>query len=362
MAAAKKPIIDGFIEWGPHAGGRVVGDLSKIKLCTQLCSEPEIYMYRIPFDNGPTKFTNCYVVKSKGQALLIDTGAALDDNAAITEAALAELGLSWGGAAYFFTHLHFDHASLAHLHAPLDAPMYLGRLEYQITSSEHSEDSVEELAAQWVKQGVHLEEIVEATHMLQYWNAHLSPERDLHLVVQDDVVELGDLRFRVIETPGHTAGHLSLFEPQSGILFGGDHVLFDVAPVLAGHSTAMNSIRAYVAALDRVAALPVTQLFHSHGDIRPDFRERIAFLRAHQLERTDEACALVAQMPGSRGIDIVRAMTWSALERFGTWENLPRLTQLIIIEAGIAVLGYLVEEGRITAETDDAGLLHYFPA
>lgn len=38
----------------------------------------------------------------------------------------------------------------------------------------------------------------------------------------DDVIDLGDRQFKVIETPGHSPGGISLLEEETGILFTGD--------------------------------------------------------------------------------------------------------------------------------------------
>ena len=48
------------------------------------------------------------------------------------------------------------------------------------------------------------------------------PGAGLITVVEGDVIKVGTLRFEVIETPGHTAGGICLFEREDGVLFTGD--------------------------------------------------------------------------------------------------------------------------------------------
>ena len=48
------------------------------------------------------------------------------------------------------------------------------------------------------------------------------PGSGLVTVVEGDVIKVGTLRFEVIETPGHTAGGICLFEREDGVLFTGD--------------------------------------------------------------------------------------------------------------------------------------------
>lgn len=51
-----------------------------------------------------------------------------------------------------------------------------------------------------------------------------SPEPDRFLD-EGDVLEVGGLRFAILFTPGHTPGHISLYEAEHGVLLDGD-VLF----------------------------------------------------------------------------------------------------------------------------------------
>ena len=67
-----------------------------------------------------------------------------------------------------------------------------------------------------------------------------------------DAIEVGRYRFRVVETPGHTPGHLALYEPESRILFGGDHVLFVISPSIALFPDGADGLQAYLDSLDKV--------------------------------------------------------------------------------------------------------------
>ena len=49
------------------------------------------------------------------------------------------------------------------------------------------------------------------------------PSLDLH---DSDELPVGNLRFRVLHTPGHTPGHVCFYEPQEGVLFDGDLLFY----------------------------------------------------------------------------------------------------------------------------------------
>lgn len=104
------------------------------------------------------------------------------------------------------------------------------------------------------------------------------------LLADGAVVDLGDRRFEVIHTPGHSPGGIALFERASGILFSGD-IVYD-GPLIEDlpHSDAA----AYVASMRRLLELPVRVV---HGGHFPSYgveRHRAiiaAWLRDKALER-----------------------------------------------------------------------------
>jgi glyoxylase-like metal-dependent hydrolase (beta-lactamase superfamily II) len=84
-------------------------------------------------------------------------------------------------------------------------------------------------------------------------------------VLEDgDIVDLGDRRFEVIHTPGHSPGGIALIEHATGILFSGD-ILYD-GPLIedAYHS----NVDDYIASMERLLRLPVRIV---HGGHFPSF-------------------------------------------------------------------------------------------
>jgi len=50
------------------------------------------------------------------------------------------------------------------------------------------------------------------------------------ILAQGHTLTYGDYTFTCIETPGHTLGHICLYETAKKILISGDHVLIDISP------------------------------------------------------------------------------------------------------------------------------------
>lgn len=101
--------------------------------------------------------------------------------------------------------------------------------------------------------------------------------RELH---DGDRVKLGESEFRVIHTPGHTRGSISLYEPKLRVLFSGDTVFCDG---VGRTDLPTSDAGALLRSLERLAELEVERLYPGHGPVdernaRKRLLEAIEFL------------------------------------------------------------------------------------
>jgi glyoxylase-like metal-dependent hydrolase (beta-lactamase superfamily II) len=140
--------------------------------------------------------TNCYVVgcRETREGAVIDPGGHPDR--ILAEVERHELRIQY----VLNTHAHFD----------------------------HTDANGAVVAATGAKLGLHPEDlpILEASGGAMWFGvtANFSPPPDLELHDGDEL-EIGQLRFEVLHTPGHTPGHVCFYEPDRKALFDGD-VLF----------------------------------------------------------------------------------------------------------------------------------------
>jgi glyoxylase-like metal-dependent hydrolase (beta-lactamase superfamily II) len=80
------------------------------------------------------------------------------------------------------------------------------------------------------------------------------------LVVEGDVVDLGDRAFEVLHVPGHTAGSIALWDAATGLLFSGDTAALD-DPLYAEDE------EAFVDSLRRLRELPVELVYAGHSRV-----------------------------------------------------------------------------------------------
>ncbi len=113
-----------------------------------------------------------------------------------------------------------------------------------------------------------------------------SPE-PTHRVHHADRLQLAGREWWCIHTPGHTVDHLCLFDPETGTLLSGDHVLPTITPHVSGVNRA-DSLKSYLATLDLVGRLPDVKLgLPAHGRPFDDVPARVEAIKEHHYERME---------------------------------------------------------------------------
>ncbi len=93
------------------------------------------------------------------------------------------------------------------------------------------------------------------------------------MLVDNDLIDIGDRVLQVLHTPGHSPGHMCFYEESKGWLFTGD-LIYKEALYANFPST---DPELYQKSIERVAELPVNRIFPGHHswDIEPEIISRI---------------------------------------------------------------------------------------
>lgn len=326
---------------------------------TELVHEsPDVYRVIVPFDGPGIAGTNCYIVRDGDETLVVDAGAPGDGACAVMRAAFEETGVDPARASFFLTHFHTDHSGLLDRIAPPEAAVFVNLVDFDHMLRSRTEVYRDELFDRMRAEGMPASELAAHRAHLSSLTAFDPSLHDVRFVSDGDTISCGRWRFAVLETPGHTVGHQSLVHPESGIVFGGDAVLFVISSSVDFVPRGAQGLQTYLDSLDRLIACPEGPLLHSHGDIRPAWRERAVWLKEHRIERLEDAFRAAAVHDGSTGYEIVRRIRWNV--PFDAWEDISLMQRWAIVGEGLGYVDHLVSLGQVRREADADGTYRYF--
>lgn len=122
----------------------------------------------------------------------------------------------------------------------------------------------------------------------------LDPPVPTRRLDDDEPISLAGRDWFAVHTPGHTADHLCLHDPENRVLLVGDHVLPTITPHISGIGCGADPLRQYLAALDKVAALDVGLVLPAHGHPFADLAQRTEQIVQHHDQRLDQLRAISA--------------------------------------------------------------------
>ncbi|HEY5657501.1 MAG TPA: MBL fold metallo-hydrolase [Myxococcota bacterium] len=129
------------------------------------------------------------------------------------------------------------------------------------------------------------------------WLGRSFVPRITHPVEHGDVLELAGREWFVVHTPGHTADHFCLHDPEAGILLAGDHVLPTITPHISGITSSPDPLASFFYSLDRVAEIHgVERVLPAHGHPFSDLVGRAAAIKRHHQDRLAKVRAISREL------------------------------------------------------------------
>jgi glyoxylase-like metal-dependent hydrolase (beta-lactamase superfamily II) len=149
-------------------------------------------------------------------------------------------------------------------------------------------------------------------------------------VEHGDVIDLAGREWFVVHTPGHTADHFCLHDPETGIFLAGDHVLPTITPHISGIATSSDPLSSYFYSLDRVAEISgVERVLPAHGHPFTDLRARTEAIKRHHFERLEKLKDISREI-GPATVQqfsqrLFRPRSWGAMAESETYAHLEHL-------------------------------------
>ncbi len=326
---------------------------------------PGLYHLKIPIPNNPLGHTNVYLIQGNGENLLIDVGWDSEKAWEALKGQLAEIGVDLKNISRIIvTHGHFDHYGLAgKLRQFSQAKIILHHLDTHMTSQieQNIEESHRQLE-QWLRiNGTPSNELSMAwTPMPRGGGGTGTPMSTFPdiTVHGGEIISAGDIKLQVLWTPGHSPGHICLYEPTKKILFSGDHILPVITPNISLHNqNGANPLSDFLNSLNTLKQLEAKLVLPAHERLFTDLQTRIEEIVQHHKHRKGEISETLKSGPKT-AYQISTKITWKP-ELDGTiWEDLSSREKGMAIPETLAHLESMRVDGDVTRFTRN-GIVYY---
>jgi glyoxylase-like metal-dependent hydrolase (beta-lactamase superfamily II) len=303
--------------------------------------------------------TLCYLIRQRQGWLLIDSGLKHRSCLDSLRQQLAALNVSPRDIKWLLiTHFHPDHFGLAsEIKAMSDAQIILHRLDWEVLQLiiRVAGGLSGETFNGWVTSlGVLPHELAGYDRVFEFGTALFPGDVEPDLLLDGEDEPVGDMGLRAILTPGHTPGHVCVYDKENRLLFSGDHVLTGITThITPGILSDDDQLGRYLQALEKVRTLDVQMVLPAHENPFPRLNDRVEQLLEHHETRLQQVLAPIRHGALSAR-DIASQVEWVV----GLWEQMDGMNRLLAIQETLAHLRLLQGRGAVSA-TDNEGVTLY---
>ena len=317
-----------------------------------------LWRLEIPLVGNPLKTLNSYLLTGE-RSLLIDTGFRQNPCREAMERQLRETGVDRDRMDIFLTHLHSDHTGLAPDLIRPGCRIFIGECDGKRMLQNRGETLWRARNAAYVRDGFSRPEMDALWDTNPAKTAGPADYEGYCYLNDGDVLAYGGHALRCILTPGHTPGHLCLYDETALRLFSGDHVLFHITPNICRWEGVADSLGDYLESLQKIRELNVSMLLPAHREETGELKARVEELTAHHRRRAEAAMKTVRTHPGLTAYDIAGRMSWSI--RCKNWAEFPLTQKFFAVGEALAHLDYLQCRNCVFVR-EEQGQNRYFPS
>jgi glyoxylase-like metal-dependent hydrolase (beta-lactamase superfamily II) len=323
-----------------------------------------VHQIKLPLPaGGALDHVNAYLVEGSKSNLLIDTGLDTPDAFAALRDGLRFSSFGFKDISQIVvTHIHPDHYGLADkLKQMSGAQVALSEIEESLIDSRYvnMNNLLQEVRKLFGDNGVpedELSELAEASMPVREFVGIVSPDIKLK---DGDKISTGSSEFKVLLTPGHSSGHICLYEPKRKFLFSGDHILPDIFPHVGLHpQSGENPLGDFFNSLEAISKLEVNFIFPGHGSVFSGFELRISELLYHHKQR-QLAIARTIENDMKTVYQITTEIPWMPGGEAVKFEKLPAFGKRLAVMETLAHLQLLVVEGKAEKVVKDNITLYW---
>ncbi len=312
---------------------------------------PDLFQLRIPLPIPALKHLNAYLIRGESRCVLVDTGMGSDKAFAELSRQLAEIGVKPENLTEILvTHFHIDHVGLV----PRLRKLSGAQLIVSAKTTEAVQVVRQTYSSYWKnltdiyrEVGVPtelVEQMLKATPGYLYQAVYEELAKPSRTLEDGEKISIGEYSFQTIWTPGHSPGHICLYEPKRRFLMAGDHLLPTITPHVTPWGLESNALADYLDSLEKVGKLDVDVVLPSHEEPFKNHRKRINELQEHHRLRGTEMLSEI-QRQELTAYQIASRIHWDV--EYGSWDQFPLFQKFLAVGETLAHLKLLEEQGQV---------------
>ncbi len=313
---------------------------------------PGIFQLKLPVPLlGDQLAVNAYLVQGDHGWLLVDSGWNTNQAFSAMRSQLAECGIGFEDISQIvITHFHPDHYGLAGRVVELSgAKVALHQVEKAFIDSRYinMDSLLSETATLLRAHGVpepELPNLQKASVGVRQFVLPVWPQTTLH---GGETIHQGRFHFEVVWTPGHSPGHVCLYEQTKKILLSGDHILPSTFPNVGLHpQSGEDPLGNYLRSLIIIEALEVELVLPAHEHVFTNLKQRIREIQRHH---TDRKAAIVHSLrEGAKtAYEVSMQIPWILNGVTMSFAELPALDKRLAVMSALAHLEPLCAERKV---------------
>ncbi len=320
-----------------------------------------VHQIKVPFPKGIPEHTNVYVVEGSEGNILIDSGWDSTESLWALREGLTNDRLKLRDIKKIvITHIHPDHYGLASKIKQLcGAKIAMHRIEAELINSRYKDFDrlLKETEEELRRNGVPQAELPQLKDASLWMNQFVTPDSPDVTLDSGDIISNGSFEIEVLWTPGHSPGHICLYEPTKKLLFSGDHILYDTTPHIGFHpQSGDNPLGDYISSLEKLKRRSVNFILPGHGPAFNGLKLRIGGILYHHEQRKRNI--MNALSDGLKtAYQIAEGIPWMPDQGGVAFRDLASWDRRLAVMETIAHLKLLAAEDKVgNIDTDSASL------
>jgi glyoxylase-like metal-dependent hydrolase (beta-lactamase superfamily II) len=303
---------------------------------------PGIYQITLTLSGFSPGSVNIYLLKTDDGYLTIDTGWDSPPAFQYLEKQLAEIGARFTDIKQVIvTHCHIDHLGMiVRFRQSHNARIYFHENETELIKIRFTGgDNLLPLTDKFLQRhGFPTAELPPPEILLPVPDNLAATAADV-LLHGGEEITAGEYRLRVINTPGHTQGHICLYEPRKKLLFSGDVLLPTIATNAALHvQHLINPLQQYLNSLKTLKELDIQMVLPGHEHPFSNHRARIAQLFRLHRKKEKEIWNAISDGHLKTAYDVSQILSWSPVTGSTNWPKLSGWDKRFAVLQSIAFL------------------------